>query len=145
MRLSIRQDRPKIVLDTNILVSALIAKEGASAKLFEMLVLGKIENYTSEEIIREIKEVFCRGEITDRAPQQARDFIIGHCLNNSIRVLPRTKIKIVEHAADNKFIETALEADAGFIITGDQHLLKLKEFRGIKILRAKEFLEILEK
>jgi len=65
MQLSIRQGRKKVVLDTNILVSALIAKEGSPAKLFEMLVLGEIENYSCKEIAQEVKEVFGRKEITE--------------------------------------------------------------------------------
>ena len=46
-----KQDRPIVVLDTNIVVSALIASEGAPAKIFEKLILGEIENHTSKEIV----------------------------------------------------------------------------------------------
>jgi len=141
MKLSTRQDRPKTVLDTNITVSALIAKEGAPAKIFEKLILGKIANYTNSEIVRELKEVLNRREITKRTTKKARDFIFKHYLNNSIKIVTNTKVKIVEHESDNKFIETALDAKAEYIISGDKHLLLLKKFRDIRILRAKEFLE----
>ncbi|MFN3740797.1 MAG: putative toxin-antitoxin system toxin component, PIN family [Thermodesulfovibrionales bacterium] len=44
---------------------------------------------------------------------------------------------------DNKFIATALALKAGFIVTGDKHLLSLKEYKGIKIVKPNEFLMIL--
>ncbi|MBN2067853.1 MAG: putative toxin-antitoxin system toxin component, PIN family [Candidatus Diapherotrites archaeon] len=132
----------KVVIDTNIAVSALIAKEGAPAKLFEMLILGEIENYTSREIIKELKAVLNRDEITKRTPKKARQFILKHYISNSIHVRAKERINAVQHSSDNKFIEVALEAGAGVIITGDSHLLQLEEFRGIKIVRAKHFLEV---
>lgn len=136
-----RQGKPKLVLDTNILVSALIAKEGQPAKVFEKLILGEIENNTSKEIISELKEVFERKEITKRTTAKARQFILRQYLNTSIQILPKTRLKVVEHDSDNKFIEIAVEAKAQFIITGDQHLLKLKKFKEIKIITAKQFME----
>lgn len=143
MRSSTRQDRRKVVLDTNIVVSALVAKEGASARLFEKLILGEVENYTSREIITELREVFSRKEITERTTKKARAFIIREYLNNSIQLAVKSRVNAAEHIQDNKFIETCLDADVHFLITGDGHLLKLGEFRGIKIMRAKEFLETL--
>ncbi len=141
MKSSTKQDRAIVVLDTNIVVSALIAKEGAPAKIFEKLILGEIENYASKEIINEVKEVFGRKEITKRTTRKARSFILKHYLNNSIQIASKIKITAVEHKSDNKFIETAIESKADCIITGDWHLLKLKEFKGIKIVKARQFLE----
>ena len=43
---------------------------------------------------------------------------------------------------DDKFIECAVSGNADYIISGDQHLLQLKEYSGIKILNASEFLEL---
>ena len=135
------QGKAIVVLDTNIVVSALIASEGAPAKIFEKLILGEIENYTSKEIINEVKEVFTRKEITKRTTKKARSFVLKHYLNNSIQIASKTRVSAVEHESDNKFLETAIEAKAGYIITGDWHLLKLKDFRGIKIIKARQFLE----
>ena len=56
---------------------------------------------------------------------------------------PKIKANVVpEDPKDNMIIECALNADADYIITGDKHLLKLKEYKGIKILTPKEFLEL---
>lgn len=141
MKSYIKRDKPIVVLDTNIVVSALIAKEGAPAKIFEKLVLGEIENYTNKEIIQELKDVLNRREITKRTTKKARDFILRHYLKNSVQIATKIKVNVVEHEADNRFIETSLDANARYIITGDKHLLKLKEFKEIKIVKSKEFLE----
>ena len=57
---------------------------------------------------------------------------------------PRTKVNVVkDDPEDNKFLECALDAGADFIVSGDHHLLDLKMFKGIKIVKCKKFLEIL--
>lgn len=52
---------------------------------------------------------------------------------------------VSEDPEDNKFIECAVTCKADYIVSGDGHLLDLKEYAGIKILRASEFLSILSK
>ena len=49
-----------------------------------------------------------------------------------------------EDPTDNKFIECAVEAKANYIVSGDRHLLKIKKYEGIKIIKTTEILEILE-
>ena len=141
MKSSTKQGKPRVVLDTNIVVSALIAKEGAPARVFEKLLLGKIANYTSKEIIKELIEVLGRKEIAGRTTKKARAFVLRHYLNSSIAIVPRSRVSAVEHESDNKFIETSLDAKASHLITGDKHLLKLGKFREIRIVTAKEFLK----
>ena len=109
-----KQDRAIVVLDTNIVVSALIASKGAPAKIFEKLILSEIQNCTSKEIINEIREVFTRKEITKRTTKKARNFILKHYLNNSIQISSKISINLVEHESDNKFLETAIEAKADY-------------------------------
>lgn len=138
MQLSTKSN--KLVLDTNIIISALIGKHGAPAKLFEKLILGEIENYTSKEIIEEIVEVLNRKEITKRTTKEARTFLLEQYLVRSKVVVPKEKNIVAVHESDNKFIDTAIEAKAKFIISGDEHLLEIKKFGEIKITTAKEYL-----
>ncbi len=51
---------------------------------------------------------------------------------------------IKEHLADNKFLECALAAKAGYVVSGDKHLLKVISFKQIRILSISDFLELLE-
>lgn len=58
-------------------------------------------------------------------------------------VLPAQRVEIVRSdPADNRIIECALEAKAQYIITGDSHLIELKEVHGISIVTPGEFLAI---
>ena len=67
-------------------------------------------------------------------------------LENSLLVEPEEEINIVkDDVSDNKFVEAAVTGKADYIITQDNHLLRIKEFRGIKILTPKEFLDIVKK
>ena len=66
-------------------------------------------------------------------------------IRNSIIVEPQERISIVkDDPKDNIFIETAAAGNADYIVSQDNHLLKLKEFRGIKIITPEEFNELLK-
>lgn len=56
-------------------------------------------------------------------------------------VEPQTKLDVVkDDTDDNMFIECAVECGAGYIISGDRHLLSLREYNNIKIITVSEFL-----
>jgi len=89
------------------------------------------------EIITVLKDFKIR--LSDNMIKEWVDLII----RNSIIVEPREKITIVkDDTKDNIFIETAVAGNVDCIISQDNHLLKLKEFRGIKIITPEEFNKI---
>lgn len=62
---------------------------------------------------------------------------------NSIVAEPKERINIIkEDPKDIIFIEIAVAENVGYIVSQDNHLLKLKEFRGIKIISPEEFNKI---
>jgi len=130
----------KIVMDTNIVISTLMASYGEPANVFKKMISGEIENYTSKEIMEEIIEVINREEITKRTELKDRQHILEQYLLYSRIVNPVKKHELIEYKSDNKFIDVAVEAKVAFIISGDKHLLEIKEFKGIKIIRAKDYL-----
>ena len=69
----------------------------------------------------------------------------GHITQgNSEKVIPIVRFEVVkDDPDDNIFIDCAVSASADYIISGDQHLLKLIEFRGIKIVTPAEFVKLL--
>ena len=65
-------------------------------------------------------------------------------VKNSLLVEPQERIEIVkDDKDDNKFIEAAVEGKADYIITQDNHLLNIKEVRGIRIISPEEFLKVI--
>lgn len=129
----------KIVVDTNILVSASFWK-GNPYKIIELAAQGKIKIFSSVEILEEFAKVLKRDFKTGEEELKKR---IETFLKIIKLVSPQIKIQVVkEDPDDDKVLEAALEANAHFIVSGDKHLLKIKEFKGIKIMTAREFLDI---
>jgi len=61
-------------------------------------------------------------------------------------VAPAVQLNVIkEDPDDDKILECAVTAGSDYIVSGDKDLLELKKFRGIEIVRASEFLEILQK
>ena len=68
----------------------------------------------------------------------------GVIIENSLIVEDYEKLDIIkEDPDDNKFLEAAIAGNADFIISQDNHLLKLKEFNNVKIIIPEEFLKII--
>ena len=131
----------KVVLDTNIFISG-IFWEGSSNKVILNWKEGKFTLVTSLESVSEIIKVLkdFKIKLSDEMIKEWIDLII----RNSIIVEPKERINIVkDDPKDNIFIETAVAGNADYIISQDNHLLKLKEFRRIKIITPEEFLKLL--
>jgi predicted nucleic acid-binding protein len=54
-----------------------------------------------------------------------------------------TEYGIVKDPADDRILECAVEGEVDYLVSGNKHLLDVKEFRGIKIVTARQILEIL--
>lgn len=137
------EQKPKIVIDTNILVSAGLGKLGHSYKIVTQISGGVVQNFTSEEILNEIHDVFNREEITSRISENDRSFLLAVYEQKSIKVAAVNAMeKIAKDSDDDKFFHCAIEAKADFLISGDkQHVLKIKKYQQIRVLSPKEFLE----
>jgi len=57
-----------------------------------------------------------------------------------------TKLNVVlEDSSDNKFLECAVDGDADYVVSGDEHLLRIGCYQGIRILPARRLIKLLEK
>ncbi|MFH0860581.1 MAG: putative toxin-antitoxin system toxin component, PIN family [Candidatus Altiarchaeota archaeon] len=132
----------RVVLDTNILISTLINPSSELSGILKNVAEGIIINYISDDILGEYTRVTCRKKIADRVPEPERKRFIALVEELSVKITPRHKLEVIrEDPADNRILECAIEAKADYIITGDQHLLKLKEHKGIRILTPQEFIK----
>ena len=135
----------RITIDTNIFVAATFWL-GASHRVLNLVEEGKIELILSKDIIQEFIDVLGYEEIKQKVKNKNLEMMltIEKLKSISIIIEPKEKLDTVkEDPADNKILECAFEGNAGFIISKDNHLLKLKEFEGIKIMTPEEFLEII--
>ena len=130
----------KAVLDTNVYISAILFG-GKPERIRKLSKEGKIEILISEAIIAEIAEVL--RKTFDWGNLQISQTI------NEIReittlVTPRQTLSIIKKDEDdNRILECAAEGKAGYIVSGDKHILLLKEYQGIKILSPAQFLRVI--
>ena len=134
----------RAVLDTNIFVSGIHWK-GASSKIIEAMHRNKFESVTSEEILKEFVEVMQNFKIP--MPNEVMLSWENLIISKSEIVLPKQRLNVVKNDPDdNKFIEAAVEGNCDYIVSKDKkHLLVMNEFRGIKIISPKEFLDLIRK
>lgn len=133
--------RKRIVLDTNILISA-IGWNGPERRIIEKAVNGEYELVISKALISEFIGVISREKFSKIRKEDIRRFLILIFEIFEI-VETRTRIDAVfEDPDDNIVLECAVDGKAGFIVTGDEHLLCIREFRGIKIIRSQNLMKL---
>lgn len=137
----------RITVDTNILVSATFW-HGDSEKIIIKVENEEIELILSKEIINEYVEVLNYDEIKNKIKNKNLEmkYSVGKIISISTIVEPLERLDVVkDDPDDNKILECAKEGKVDYIITQDKHLLKLKSFEGIKILKPDEFLKRIKK
>ena len=134
----------KIVLDTNVLISALI-RTGKPRALILEIVEGKAQLILSRDILEEFAKTTANPKIRRYIDlQDTTEFlkIIGS-LAKIVRI--KSKFKVVNQDPDDDIIlRPAYDGKADYIVSGDEHLLTLKTFKGIKIVNIAAMLEILK-
>ena len=126
----------RVVFDTNIFLSA-FTFGGKPELLFEMARAERIQLIISTSILAEVASILkSKFAWDDQDIRQALRVIGRH----AELVKPGMRLRVLEDNADNRVLECAVEGHAEWIISGDHHLLSLKEFRGIPIVRVSDFL-----
>lgn len=130
-----------VVLDTNIYLSGIFWR-GLPHRVLEMARKREYLLFATEEILEEIEKKMV--EKLEVSPIDADLLITG--LKAYVNLAKTGKqIRIIKSDPDDdKFINCALGVNAKYIVSGDHHLLDLREYQGIKIVNAREFLKILE-
>lgn len=135
----------KVVIDTVVFVRSLINPHGRSGRI--VFSHNKTyQLYVSEPIIKEILEVLHRPELTTKFQTLSKvDFSAVLNLFGQAHTVEVSKIPSISHyPKDNKFIATAREADAEYLVTEDKDLLDLKKYQGVKIIDTETFIRLLE-
>ncbi len=132
----------KIILDTNTLISA-IGWQGKPHSILNHCINGTCTLVISPEILQEVKEVLSRKKF-DFIETSKKDELIFLLSKIAEIVIPKHKVSICRDKDDDKFIELALSSNTTYIISGDEDLLAINEYKRIKILSPDEFLNILE-
>lgn len=134
---------PRAVLDTNVLVSALITPEGASAQLLSELRAGAFELVVSPLLVAELGEVLRRPKFQRYVSEPEIDAYVELIRREGIvRDDPEPSAQpLVADPDDQYLIDLAREARVDALVSGDAHLLELRG--GIPVMSPREFLDSL--
>jgi uncharacterized protein len=137
----------KAVLDANLFVSATITSQGKPAQVLDAWRARRFTLVIRGDILVEIREVLWRPPIRKRHQwtlEQIDGFLAGLGETAIVTSGELAVQAIAEDPDDNRYLACAVEGEADYLVSGDQHLLKLGRFKGILIITAAQFLEILE-
>ena len=130
----------KIVLDAYIFISSFFWG-GNPQKTVERIISGIDELFITNEILDEINDVVRRPKF--HADDDKINYFINSIEEIGNKITPLKSIKNgSRNKTDNKYIECGIAANADYIISGDVHLLEIKNYGSIKIITAKEYLDI---
>jgi putative PIN family toxin of toxin-antitoxin system len=132
----------RIILDANIFVSSFFWG-GNPRMVLERAIEGIDELFITKEILDEIEEVIGRPKF--HADKEEIDYLMNSIEEIGNRIIPKIHIKDGSRdKTDNKYIECGMAANVDYIISSDSHLLELKEYGSIKIITAREYLEVIK-
>jgi len=131
----------RVVLDTNIVISSALG--GALVLVLEKWDEGEFTVIITTDVISEYFSVLRRPKFG--LQQETIDKITRYIYQFSEFVVPEEQIRFIEDdPKDDRFLKAAIAGKVDFIVSGDKHLLALKEFRSIPIISGREFLDWLE-
>lgn len=140
---SVRSGAPRVVLDTNVLISGTLWP-GVCATILDRLETGSYRLVVSPWILQEYREVLHSEEIIRKraAGQLTTHPAIKAILRHALLVKPRRVDHIIrEDRDDDHVLAAAYAARARFIVTQDKHILRIAHHRGTKIVTPLKFLQ----
>ena len=129
----------RVVFDSNVFVSAFVIPGSHGERAFLLAQEHRVELHTSVAILTETAGVLRRklgqdeGDVKHALRQVGRAAVVSK---------PTSKLRVVADDADNRILECALDNRVDLVVTGDRHLLKLRRFEAIPIVRLADFLRL---
>jgi putative PIN family toxin of toxin-antitoxin system len=131
----------RVILDTNIIISALLVANSKPAELIAMWRQGKFDLLMCNEQLDELRRVTQYPKIRERLSPPLAGRLINQIKELSVSVVNLPDINLSEDPSDNFLLAMAIEGSADYLITGDiSHLLHLKKVMGTSIISVTDFL-----
>lgn len=137
------QPKPRVILDTNVLVSRILTPDSVIASAVRRIIDHShllVSQATMDELVLVLTRIQTKGYITQDETLQ-----LIHAYKAIVEWVPIIeRVKLCRDPRDDQFLELALNAQAEYIITGDKDLLVLHPFGTTKIITAKAFTDLLQ-
>jgi uncharacterized protein len=141
----------RVVIDTNVMVSAILAPEGTPAKILKLVLDGELEFILSPQLVQEIEAVMRYPKIVKLMKKRGVSFaetddVFEKMKRVALNVPGELALNVVpDDPKDDMVLACAMEGRADFIVTRDSHLSDLKTFQGIPTVAPVTFLALIAK
>src|SRR3989338_2070303 len=131
----------RVVIDTNLLIDGVKDDFNYGNRVIDLVLAGKIQAFANRATLRENKLI---------AGKKVKDLDYSEKLEKYFEKVQVTNsygldsIDVVEDKEDNKLVESAVASGADYLISSDKHLLKLESYKGVKMVRPQEFVNLYE-
>ena len=133
----------RLVIDTNVMVSALFLETSLPGQLIELWREGQFDLLVSEEQVEELMRVTRYPRIRERLPHALAGRLINELRDLAVTVRDLPALFVSPDPDDNFLLATAAKGGADFLITGDKNdLLSLRSYERARILSVREFLTL---
>ena len=131
----------RLVLDTNILVGALITKGTPPDRLYQAWLRGDIELVTSTAQIAEIADVLARPSLHKFLDADEAEVIVHNIGARALILDEPPEVNLSPDSTDNPILAAAIAGKANLIVSGDKrHMLALGKVKGIPVVTARDAL-----
>jgi uncharacterized protein len=136
-------DRPRYVLDSNVMVSGLLFPGSLPGQAFTQ-ARSRGDILLSNEIVEELIDVLRRPKFVRYVLREERDRFLAALIHQARLVLPTERVSVCRDPKDDKWLELALSGNANCLVSGDNDLLTLDGYRGITIVAPALFVASLK-
>jgi hypothetical protein len=131
----------RLVIDTNIMISALLSGASLPAHLIDLWREGRFDLLSSPEQIEELMRVTRYPKIRERLAPALAGRLVNELRDLAVMGSHLPVVTVSPDPHDNYLLALAAVGGADFLVTGDKHhLLALKRYEGVKIVTVREVL-----
>ena len=132
-----------VILDTNVVVSALLTDRGVCAQILDALFARQFDVTVSDPIVAEYEEVLARPHL--RISREKAASFLAYIHDNAILTTPLNETFGLPDPDDEIFLVTAAAAGADYLVTGNLRHFPPALRRGVRVISPAEFLKLLKK
>lgn len=135
----------RIVLDTNVLISALFKRESTSAQILSLWRAGKLDLLVSQDVLSELKRVLSYPRVQKRLIYSEKEItrLLDLLSTDGTLLSPQEHINAIkDDPDDDKFVTLAVTGQANYLVSGDSHLLDVASILGVAIVTPRTFLNL---
>ena len=134
-------ERVRIVVDTNVLISAALLPKSTSARALDR-ALEEFQLIQSEATLAELIDVIMRSKFARYFDEERQSHFLFVLARSSEVIGVQTRVTECSDPKDNKFLELAIDGNAQLLVSGDSYLRNMHPFRSIAIVTPGEFLAL---